>query len=287
MTNYLGFCLCRGGNFFGGFQVGLELHHVLYVLLGALAGVLAGLMGIGGGLVIVPGLLLLFHLQGFDATFLSHLAIGSSLAIIVPVAIASMWAHHRRGAVDWAVVFSLAPGLMLGALAGAWLASRFSTDLLKILFGSFLLIVACQMLIGSVPKAGKRRSVGARLFFPVGAAIGTVSGLVGIGGGTMTVPFLVWQGKSLPLAVATSAACGLPIAIAGTLGFMLIGEGAGVGLSTGFVYWPAVIVVGAFAVLTAPFGARLAHGLPVSQLKKGFALLLLGVGLRLICISLR
>ncbi|WP_294042264.1 sulfite exporter TauE/SafE family protein [Thiolapillus sp.] len=262
-----------------------ELYYGLYALLGAFAGVLAGLMGIGGGLVIVPGLLLLFHLQGFDTAFLSHIAIGSSLAIIVPTAISSLWAHHRRGAVDWPVVFGLAPGLMLGALAGAWLASQFSTGLLKVLFGTFLLLVAGQMLSAVAPKTGSAPRGHHRLFLPVGAAIGTVSGLVGIGGGTMTVPFLVWQGKSLPGAVATSAACGLPIAIAGALGFMLMGQGLGTGLSTGFVYWPAVIAVALFAVLVAPLGARLAHSLPVSLLKKGFALLLLVVGLRLILFS--
>ena len=262
-----------------------ELHYVLYPLLGTFAGVLAGLMGIGGGLVIVPGLLFLFHLQGFDTPFLSHMAIGTSLAIIVPTAISSLWAHHRRGAVDWPVFLRLTPGLMTGALAGAWLASQFSTGVLKALFGAFLLLVAFQMLSGIAPGKGVAQQGHPGLFIPVGVAIGTVSGLVGIGGGTMTVPFLVWRGKTLPMAVATSAACGLPIAIAGALGFMLMGRALGAGFSTGFVYWPAVIAVGALAVLAAPLGARMAHNLPVPLMKKGFALLLFVVGLRLIFIS--
>lgn len=257
---------------------------MLYAALGMVAGSLAGLMGIGGGLVIVPGLLFLFHLQGFDASFLSHVAIGSSLAIIVPTAISSLWAHHKRHAVDWPVVVKLTPGLMTGALAGAWLASRFSTDLLKIVFGLFLMLVAMQMLTGIAPRPGRAQNQAAGIFFPAGALIGAVSGLVGIGGGTMTVPFLVWRGKTLPLSVATSAACGLPIAMAGTLGFMLMGANLGPGYSSGFVYWPAVAIVGLFAVLTAPFGARLAHSLPVSLLKKGFALILLAVGLRLLLV---
>ena len=253
-----------------------------YAALGAVAGVLAGLMGIGGGLVIVPGLLFLFHLQGFESSFLSHIAIGSSLAIIVPTALSSLWAHHKRGAIDWSVVLRLTPGLMFGALCGAWLASQFSTDLLKTLFGLFLLMVAIQIFSGRNPDHGKTRGQGAAVFFPVGAVIGTVSGLVGIGGGTMTVPFLVWRGKTLPGSIATSAACGLPIAVAGTLGFMLMGADVGAGSSTGFVYWPAVVAVGLFAVLMAPAGARLAHSLPVPVLKKWFALLLVIVGARLL-----
>ncbi len=260
----------------------MTLYYVSYAALGMVAGGLAGLMGIGGGLVIVPGLLFLFHLQGFDASFLSHLAIGSSLAIIVPTPVSSLWAHHKRHAVDWPVVAKLTPGLMLGALAGAWLASRFSTDLLKMVFGVFLMLVAMQMLTGIAPQPGRAQKQTAGIFFPVAALIGVVSGLVGIGGGTMTVPFLVWRGKTLPLAVATSAACGLPIAVAGTLGFMAMGATLGSGYSSGFVYWPAVAMVGLFAVLTAPFGARLVHSLPVPLLKKGFALLLLLVGLRLL-----
>ena len=262
--------------------VSVEIYYFLYAVLGAVAGLLAGLMGIGGGLVMVPGLLLLFHLQGFDTAHLSHVAIGSSLAIIVPTALSSVWAHHKRGAVDWTVVVRLLPGLMLGALGGAWLASQFSTSLLKNLFGIFLLLVAFQMLTGTSPRAGAAHRNSRTFFLAIGAVIGMVSGLVGIGGGTMTVPFLVWRGTVLPVAVATSAACGLPIAVAGSMGFMLMGKGLGGTGSTGFVYWPAVVLVGGSAVLSAPLGAWLAHTLPVPLLKKGFALLLVAVGFRLL-----
>jgi len=252
-----------------------------YAVLGSLAGVLAGLMGIGGGLVFVPGLLFLFYLQGFDPRWLSHLAIGTSLAIIVPTAVSSLWAHHRRGAVDWRAVTLLAPGLALGAMTGAWLASQVSTGWLKNLFGLFLFVVAWQMLTGIAPD-GRAQKSGVGLFALVGAGIGAVSGLVGIGGGTMSVPFLLWQGKSLPKAVATSAACGLPIALAGALGFMLMGAGKTAAAATGFIYWPAVWMTGIFAVVMAPLGARMAHSLPVRALKRLFALLLVVVGLRLL-----
>jgi len=255
--------------------------YLAYAALGSLAGLLAGLMGIGGGLVFVPGLLLLFHFQGLGGQWLSHLAIGTSLATIMPTAVSSLWAHHRRGAVDWAAVARLTPGLLLGALLGAWLASRFSTEWLKNLFGMFLFLVAWQMLTGAKPS-GRARRQGVGLYLPGGVLIGMVSGLVGIGGGTMTVPFLSWQGKSLPMAVATSAACGLPIAMAGTLGFMFMGAGKLSAGATGFVYWPAVLATGSFAVLVAPLGARLAHTLPVGMLKRLFALLLVVVGLRLL-----
>ncbi len=255
--------------------------YLAYAALGAVAGVLAGLMGVGGGLVFVPGLLLLFHLQDFDGQWLSHLAIGTSLALIVPTAFSSLWAHHRRGAVDWHAVVRLTPGLLAGALLGAWLAARFSTRGLQILFALFLFLVAWQMLTGIMPRS-RTKEHGTALFLSVGSVIGTVSGLVGIGGGTMTVPFLLWQGKALPRAVATSAACGLPIALAGALGFMVTGAGKTSTAATGFVYWPAVLLTGVSAVLMAPLGARLAHSLPIPLLKRFFALLLVLVGLRLL-----
>ena len=259
----------------------LDLYYVLYAVLGVLAGVLAGLMGIGGGLVIVPGLLFLFHLQGLESEYLSHIAIASSLAIIIPTAISSLWAHHKRGAVDWSMVRKLAPGLMSGALLGAWLATQFSTSMLKIFFGLFLLVVAYQMLAARLPTS-RRTSAGGAVFTSVGLLIGSISGLVGIGGGTMTVPFLVWLNKPMPKAVATSAACGLPIAIAGTTGFVFLGKNLAISASSGFVYWPAVLVIGFCAVLSAPLGAYLAHRLPVATLKKFFALVLVAVGLRLL-----
>jgi uncharacterized membrane protein YfcA len=258
-----------------------ELHYVLYAVLGMLAGVLAGLMGIGGGLVIVPGLLFLFYLQGFESPFLSHIAIASSLVVIIPVSISSMWAHHRCGAVDWLMVRRLAPGLMLGALLGAWLATQISTASLKMVFGLFLFVVAYQMLLERLPRQ-RHTASSSLLFLAAGTVIGSISGLVGIGGGTMSVPFLVWLNKPLPRAVATSAACGLPIAIAGTLGFTLLGKDVDISAVSGFVYWPAVVAIAVFAVLCAPAGAYLAHHLPVAMLKKLFALILIMVGLRLL-----
>lgn len=255
-----------------------------YLPVGAVAGVMAGLMGIGGGLIVVPALLLLFHLQEFDPDVLAHMAIGTSLAVIAPVALSSLWAHHRRGAVDWQVVGFLAPGLMLGAWSGAWLADQMDTLLLKLLFGLFLLAVAVQMITGRLPRSAVRETTIWQAM-PVGGAVGLISGLVGIGGGTMTVPWLVWRGKPLPRAVATSAACGLPIALAGTLGFIHFGDHQAIAGVSGYVYWPAAGVIAMLAVITAPLGAQLAHSLPVGLLRRIFALLLVLVGLRLAVIS--
>ncbi len=249
-----------------------------YLFTGVFAGLLAGLMGVGGGLVMVPALLLLFSFQGFDPGHLAQLAVGSSLAAIVPISIASLWSHHRHGAVEWPMVARLAPGLMLGGWGGAWLATQMSTHWLKTFFGLFLLLVSLQMFTGFRPTSTGEKG-GAGLFALAGGLIGLVSGLVGIGGGTMTVPFLHWRGRSLTRAVATSAACGLPIALAGTAGFLWFGVAAGEG---GYVYWPAVLLMAPFAVLTAPLGARLAHRLPVATLRKLFAVVLLIVSFRLI-----
>ena len=247
-----------------------------YALTGILAGLLAGLMGVGGGLVIVPALLFLLGLQGFDPGHLAHVAVGSSLAAIVPISIASLWSHHRRGAVEWPTVLWFSPGLMLGAWSGAWLAAQMSTAWLKGLFGAFLLLVAVQMLSGFRPPSS-RRGERVALFGPAGWLIGLVSGLVGIGGGTMTVPLLAWLGKPLPQAIATSAACGLPIALAGSLGFMFTGDTV-----SDFIHWKAAAVMALFAVFTAPVGAHWAHHLPVSGLRKMFAFILLLVSLRLL-----
>lgn len=252
-----------------------------YALTGVLAGLLAGLMGVGGGLVMVPALLFAFALQGLDPRYLAHLAVGSSLAAIVPISLSSLWAHQRRGAIEWPLVKRLAPGLVLGAWAGAWLADRMSTAGLKMLFGSFLLLVALQMFSGYQPRPAVHGK-GVGRVGPWGGLIGLVSGLVGIGGGTMTVPLLVWRGRALPRAVATSAACGLPIALAGAAGFVYFGSGAGISGAAGYVHAAAVSVMALFAVAMAPLGAGLAHRLPVAVLRRLFAAVLVVVGVRLL-----
>jgi len=254
-----------------------------YGAVGAFAGVLAGLFGVGGGLVIVPVLALLFAQAGIAPEVLMHLAIGTSLATIVFTSISSVRAHHRRGAVRWDVVWQLTPGIVLGAWLGAALAERLSGDWLRYVFGVFELLVALQM--GLNLRASPHRTLPGRPGMgAVGGVIGGVSAIVGIGGGTMTVPFLQWCNVPMRQAVATAAACGLPIAVAGALGFIISGwhNQQLPPLSSGYLYWPAFAGIVAASVLFAPLGARLAHTLPAAQLKRFFALFLALLGVRML-----
>lgn len=254
-----------------------------YLVLGAGAGVLAGLLGVGGGLVIVPVLLWLFRGQGFDEGVVLHLAIGTSLGTIVATSLSSIRAHHRRGSVRWDLVARLTPGILVGAWVGAWVADQIQTLWLQRMFALFVVSVGVQMLLN--PRVGGHRDPpGWAGMGAAGGVIGTVSALVGIGGGTMTVPFLAWHRVEMVKAVGTSSACGLPIALAGALGFAVMGWGEPSlpPVSTGYLYWPALLGVAAASVLTAPIGAWLAHSLPVAVLKRVFAALLLTVGAKLL-----
>ncbi len=255
----------------------------LYLALGAGAGLLAGLLGIGGGLVIVPMLLFAFSRQGLAGEHLMHLALGTSLASIIFTALSSFMAHHKRGAVRWAVVRRISPGILLGTLSGTFLAATLSTAFLKIFFALFLYFVAWQMLSGRKPRPG-RELPGTPGMLGVGGGIGILSSLVGIGGGTLSVPFMLWCNIGLHQAIGTSAAIGFPIAVAGALGYAANGW-AVAGLPTwslGFIYLPALAGIVTASVLTAPLGVQLAHSLPVAGLKKIFALLLLAVATRML-----
>ncbi|WP_295392407.1 sulfite exporter TauE/SafE family protein [uncultured Thiodictyon sp.] len=253
-----------------------------FLLTGILSGVLAGLFGVGGGAVMVPALIFLFGHLGLGGAWVSHLAIGTSLATIVGTGAASTLAHHRRGGVRWDLVAGLAPGIVFGAWAGAVVAGVLPELWLKRLFAVFLTYVGVRMLIPG-RTAAPRALPGRAGLWAVGGGIGTLSALVGIGGGTLTVPFLARCGLDLRHAVGTSAACGLPIAIAGAIGFMVVGWGrTGLpGASTGFVYWPAVVLMLLASIPTAPLGARLAHTLPVALLKRTFGVFLLLIAARL------
>jgi uncharacterized membrane protein YfcA len=255
----------------------------IYLLLGAVAGTLAGLLGVGGGLIIVPVLALLFRHIGIGEALVMHLAIGTSLATIVLTSVSSVRAHHRRGAVQWQLVWRLSPGIVLGALLGAALADALDSFWLSRFFGVFELFVAVQMALGLRPAA-HRSLPGAAGMAAAGGVIGSVSAIVGIGGGTLTVPFLGWCNVEMRKAVATSSACGLPIALAGALGFVLTGLDAQ-GLpawSSGYVYWPAFLGIVVASMAFAPLGAALAHRLPAAGLKRAFAVLLAVIGVRFV-----
>jgi uncharacterized membrane protein YfcA len=259
---------------------------LLYAVVGAFAGLVAGLLGVGGGLIIVPALVFAFYGQGFAPGVLVHLAIGTSLATIVATSISSMRAHHRHGAVQWGVFRQLTPGIVVGALIGSVIADLLPNHTLRIVFGVFELLVAVQM--GFEWRVNPHRGLpGSWPLTAAGVVIGAVSAVVGIGGGTLTVPYLVWCNVHMRQAVATSSACGLPIAVAGAIGFMATGWGEASlpARTTGYVYWPAFIGIAATSLLFAPLGARLAHTLPVSVLKRFFAVFLAVLGVRMLLVG--
>ena len=264
---------------------------IAYGLVGAFAGTLAGLLGVGGGLVIVPVLLFLWQADGLGGAQSVQLAIGTSLAVIVFTSLSSVRAHHRRGGVLWSVFWRLVPGILLGSGLGAAVAALMPQAWLKAVFALFELAVAAQMALAvraSTPAPAATTSSSTERSLPaplgmglVGTLIGAVSALVGIGGGIMTVPFLNACGVRIQQAVGTSAACGLPIAVGGSLSYLVLGwqNTALPAGSLGYVYGPALLGIAAISVLFAPLGAALAHRLPTQVLKKVFAafLALLGV----------
>ncbi|MDD2366753.1 MAG: sulfite exporter TauE/SafE family protein [Desulfuromonadaceae bacterium] len=255
---------------------------LLYIALGAIAGILAGLLGLGGGIIIVPVLTFIFTSQHLPETHILHLALGTSLASIIFTSVSSLRAHHKRGVVDWSVVKLISPGIVLGTFIGSWVAAQLSSRILKVSFVIFLFYVATQMLLNIKPKP-HRQLPGQGALLGSGAVIGAVSSLIGIGGGSMSVPFFIWCNVAMHRAIGTSAAIGFPIALAGTAGYIF--NGMSVNLppySLGFVYLPALIGVSGTSILTAPLGAKLAHNLPVARLKKIFALLLLAMGIKML-----
>lgn len=254
-----------------------------YLGTGVVAGLIAGLLGVGGGVVVVPALVWVFVEAGFVSDWIFHLAVGTSLATLIGTGTASAWSHHRRGAVRWDLVRILVPWIVIGAWIGSAVAGLLDETWLRRIFGCFQLYVGVRMLWpgnrGDIHALPGSLGVGM-----IGTGIGSLSALLGIGGGTLTVPFLVRAGVDMRRAVATSSACGPPIALAGALGFVAVGwgrEGLPVG-STGFVYWPAVVGILFASAPAAPLGARLAHTLPLPVLKRIFALLVLVVGTKLL-----
>jgi uncharacterized membrane protein YfcA len=254
-----------------------------YLVLGSVAGILAGLLGVGGGVVLVPVLVFVFTRQQIPSSVVLHLALGTSLASIALTSVASLRAHHGRGAVDWGVFRRITPGILAGSFFGSWISAHLSTKFLQAFFVGFLVYVASQMLLDVKPKPS-RQLPGPKGLIGVGGLIGGVSSLVGIGGGSMSVPFLIWCNVSVRSAIGTSAAIGFPIALAGAVGYAVNGFTVGLlpQFSLGYVYLPALLGIGVMSVLTAPLGAKLAHVLPVVAIKRSFAFLLLLVALKML-----
>jgi uncharacterized protein len=254
-----------------------------YLLLGAAVGFFGGLFGIGGGTVLVPVLLFLFAAQHFPAAHAMHLALGTSMATILFTALSSLYQHHRHGAVDWRVVRGITPGILAGTALGAAFASAISARALAVIFAAFVLVAALQILLDAKPRP-TRQLPGAAGLTAAGMLTGCISSLVSIGGGTLVVPFLIWCNVPLRHAIGTSAAVGFPVAIGGTLGYILTGLGVSAmpGPHLGYVYLPALLGTAFASVLTAPVGARTAHRIDVGALRRLFALLLLALAAKLV-----
>jgi len=258
----------------------------LLLTLGIFAGLMAGLLGVGGGLMIVPALIFYFEKLGFSENYLTQMAIATSLSTIIFTSISSIRTHYNNGLVQWPLVINLTIGIAFGASLGALFASYLKGQLLQLLFGVFAILVAAQMLIQFTPKQSKMPGkIGQYLS---GLFIAFISAVFGIGGGSLSVPTLIWFGVDMKKAVAISAACGLPIAFFSVLAFIYTGlqQQALPAGSIGFVYLPALLCISASSVIAAHFGARLAHRLPDKNLKQIFALFLFIIGLRLIVGSL-
>lgn len=256
---------------------------VVYVSLGAIVGFVAGLLGVGGGGIMVPALTSIFIAQGVAIEQVVHLALGTSMACIVFTSIASLKAHQRNQAIIWPVVSRMAVGVIFGTFLATFVAAKVNSTFLALFFSVFMGYVAYQAFFKKA-NAARDGDLTTQHMVASGTGIGAISALVSIGGGSLTVPYLTANNINIKKAIGTSAAVGLPISIAGTLGYLLNGWSVEYGKEWvfGFVYLPAVAFIAMASFFTAPLGAKLAHSLPVGTLKKLFALLLAALSVKML-----
>jgi len=255
----------------------------IYVALGAFVGFMAGLLGVGGGGILVPLLASIFAYQGWPADHVVHLALGTSMAAMIVSASSSTRAHAAKSMVLWTVVKGMAPGIIVGASITTHMASHFSSYYIAIFFALFMASISLQMFINWSPKpSGKPFTVSSML--SVGAGIGSVSALAAVGGGFLTVAYLTYKNAEMKKAVGTSAAIGLPIAIAGTIGYVVSGWSITTNQewTIGFVYIPAFVAIATASFITAPYGARLSQRLPNASLKKIFGIVTLALSAKML-----
>lgn len=256
---------------------------LIYLACGAVVGVIAGLLGVGGGTVIVPILVAVFPWQGVPPEYVQQLALGTSLASIMFTSVSSARAQHKRGAVRWDIFFRITPGILLGTFCGGLIATHLPTMFLKVFFICFLFAISAQMMTNYRPPA-TRNMPGVFGTVSAGGVIGLVSSFVGIGGGSLSVPFMTYCNVPIHTAVGTSSAIGFPIAVAGTLGYIVGGWGRpGLPPETlGFVHIWALFGIAAASCITAPIGVRISHALPTAKLKRAFAVFLMIIGLKML-----
>lgn len=252
------------------------------LLIGLLAGYLAGFLGIGGGFVVVPALTWLLLKDSATAPFAIHMAVATSLATMLVTSLSSIAAHHRKKAIRWSLVRALAPGLIFGAVLGAFLADYLEGEILVRVVGVFAILAGLQLVLARKPL-GEKPLPGQPGVSLVGMVIGGISSLIGIGGGALTGPWQMWHGIKAQNAVATSAACGYPIAVAGTFAFIFLGAGAELpDGALGYIHLPAFAGIAVASAVAAPLGAATVHRLPPALVKRLFGIFLLLVGARML-----
>ena len=253
---------------------------ILYFVGGMVAGTAAGLLGIGGGLITVPFLAFLLPYEGVPHDLIMHMAVGTTLMITITTSISSIRAHWMQGGIKWPVFKQMSLGLFLGAVLGAIIADFLPSDVLRIFFGIFALMIAARMGL-NVKTRGSHPLPGRVMLFLVAMLLSCICALLGLAGGALSVPFFARCRMRMENAVATSSVCTLPIAIGGGLSFLIAGlnEPGLPAWSTGYIFWPAFLGIASMSILFAPLGAKLAHRLPALTLKRVFAVFLLLVGI--------
>jgi len=253
------------------------------LLLGCVVGFIAGLLGVGGGGIMVPVLASLFLAYGMGSEKVMHFALGTSMASIIVTSFSSVRAHQSKNGVMWKVVQYMAPGMLCGAFFVTFVVSILKSMYLAIFFSFFMAYVAIQLFLNLKPKSD-RTLPGKACLFTAGAGIGGISSLVSIGGGSLTVPYLSWHNVKMTSAIGTSAALGVPISLAGTAGYIINGWGNASrdGMTFGYIYVPAVLLISSVSFFTAPLGAKLAHKLSVPKLKKIFGLVLFALSIKML-----
>ncbi len=260
---------------------------MIYGLLGLAVGLIAGMLGVGGGGLLVPLLALVFRYEGFDQDHIVHYALGTAFACMIFSSLASMRAHARHGNVAWNLFINLSCGIIFGTFTVTHFVAAIHSAYIAVFFSGFMALIAVQMILNWRPRPDERPS---RSWYVVviGMMIGAVSAIAAVGGGFLTITYLNYKNIAFKKAIGTSSAIGLPIAIAGTAGYLLSGlpEMAPAPYMFGFVYAPAFAVISITSVLMAPLGANLAHRLPEAHLKKAFAVICLFLSLKMLCEAL-
>lgn len=263
----------------------LYIELIIFALLGLGAGILSGLLGLGGGLIIVPGLLFIFKLAGFKSQLLMHMAAGTSLACMLPTATMAVYSFHQRKLIDWTKVTALLPGMMTGILSGSFFAASLHSELLEMALGILFIIVSIQFIFNNNEhKTSQKTFPHPLITFIFGSFFGFMSGLLGVGGGMFLIPFLVYFSTPMQKASGTASACLLLPVLVGVISFIFLGQHQHDRMfyTTGFIYWPAVFIIALFSTPSVQLGAKLGEYLPVPILKKIFSVILFISGLNLL-----